>query len=452
VIQPTLTYYANLPEGVSLSWWGGYQQRLYNASNGVGEGEKGIGLAVAGARASASFARLYEAQSGELSRVRHTFIPGVDYSFIQERDQSQLPFFDYDDRVIGQNLVYLSLANSFTGRFDNAAGTEYRELLNVRLSQGYQISGGRRDLLNTADEHHDFTDIRLEATANPSRSISVVTDNHFSPYSYIMTTSSLSASVNDRQGNAAGIGYRRIYSQLDYLEGNFSLNLLSPFVFKYTGRYSFDRREFLENYYVAEYRHQCWRAKSSFDAVDSTVKQTAVDILALDRTLARYGGETSEIRKALKEALHQRIETIWPAGSRQPVDLDPLGRGRASQAEALTHAIRSLVPQSDAQRALQARALDHAEKLLESRWMVLAGTESSVPMPFLVILLFWLSITFASFGLFAPRNATVVATLLVCALSVASAVFLVLEMDTPFNGMMRVSADPLRFAYQHLNQ
>ncbi len=193
-------------------------------------------------------------------------------------------------------------------------------------------------------------------------------------------------------------------------------------------------------------------AKSSFDAVDSTVKQTAVDILALDRTLARYGGETNEIRKALKEALHQRIETIWPAVSRQPVELDPLGRGRASQADRLTHAIRSLVPQCDAQRALQARALDHAEKLLESRWMVLAGTESSVPMPFLVILLFWLSITFASFGLFAPRNATVVATLLVCALSVASAVFLMLEMDTPFNGMMRVSADPLRFAYQHLNQ
>jgi len=110
----------------------------------------------------------------------------------------------------------------------------------------------------------------------------------------------------------------------------------------------------------------------------------------------------------------------------------------------LTHAIRSLVPQSDAQRALQAVALDHAEKLPESCWMVLAGTESLVPMPFHVILLFWLSITFASFGLFAPRNATVVATLLACALSVASAVFLVLvlEMDTPFNGMMRVSAEP----------
>jgi len=72
--------------------------------------------------------------------------------------------------------------------------------------------------------------------------------------------------------------------------------------------------------------------------------------------------------------------------------------------------------------------------------------------PFLVVLLFWLTITFTSFGLFAPRNATVLAVLFVCALSVGSAVFLILEMDGPFDGLLKVSADPLRYAYAHLNQ
>jgi hypothetical protein len=75
-----------------------------------------------------------------------------------------------------------------------------------------------------------------------------------------------------------------------------------------------------------------------------------------------------------------------------------------------------------------------------------------VPVPFLVILVFWLTITFASFGLFAPRHATVLAVLFVCALSVGSAVFLILEMDTPFDGVLRVSAEPLRYALAHLNQ
>jgi hypothetical protein len=75
-----------------------------------------------------------------------------------------------------------------------------------------------------------------------------------------------------------------------------------------------------------------------------------------------------------------------------------------------------------------------------------------VPRPFLLILLFWLTLTFASFGLFAPWNATVLTVLFVCALSVGSAVFLVLELDGPFDGLLRVSADVWRYAQAHLNQ
>ena len=77
---------------------------------------------------------------------------------------------------------------------------------------------------------------------------------------------------------------------------------------------------------------------------------------------------------------------------------------------------------------------------------------SSIPTPFLVVLLFWLTLTFTSFGLYAPRNALVFAVLFVCALSVASAVFLILELDSPFHGVLTVSQEPFRFAYAHLNE
>jgi hypothetical protein len=129
-----------------------------------------------------------------------------------------------------------------------------------------------------------------------------------------------------------------------------------------------------------------------------------------------------------------------------------MGSGAGSEVERLADAIRALKPRDDSQRALQSRALDLSEALLQARWIVLGGTETSVPVPFLVILLFWLTIIFASFGVFAPRNATVLTVLFVCALSVSSAVFLVLEMDAPFGGLLKVSADPLRYAYAHLNQ
>jgi hypothetical protein len=193
-------------------------------------------------------------------------------------------------------------------------------------------------------------------------------------------------------------------------------------------------------------------AKGTYDALDKEVKQTAVDILTLDRILARYGPDTSEIRKNLKQTIGARIERIWPKSPFKRPHFDPLSTGAAAEVERIADAIRDLNPHDDAQRALKARAQDLGESLLQARWLALVGIETSIPLPFLVILLFWLTITFASFGLFAPRNATVLAVLFVCALSVASAVFLVLEMDVPFNGLLRVSSHPMRFAYEHLGK
>jgi hypothetical protein len=190
-------------------------------------------------------------------------------------------------------------------------------------------------------------------------------------------------------------------------------------------------------------------AKSSFDSVSTAVKAFATETLALDRTLARYGSETDGIRKDLQRLIGTRIDMIWPEDSSKPVSLDPV---RMSAGEEIARAIRDLNPTDNSQRALQAQALDLAEGLLHSRWLVTTSTGASVPLPFLAVLLFWLTITFASFGLFAPRNAMVVTVLFVCAVSVASALFLVLEMDGPFEGLLTVSADPLRSAYARLNQ
>ena len=92
------------------------------------------------------------------------------------------------------------------------------------------------------------------------------------------------------------------------------------------------------------------------------------------------------------------------------------------------------------------------EAILGARWVILSSVGTSIPVPFLTVLVFWLTITFASFGLFAPRNAVVIAVFFVCTLSVASAIFLILEMDSPFQGFMKVSPDPLRYALSRLNQ
>ena len=194
-------------------------------------------------------------------------------------------------------------------------------------------------------------------------------------------------------------------------------------------------------------------AKNSFDAVDTAVKQTSTEVLALDRVLARYGSETGEIRKGLRDAIGSRMDMIWPQDSSKAANLRALASGEwLLGTERLADAIQGLQPHNDSQRALQKRALDLAEALLQARWLVTESTGASIPVPFVAILLFWLMIIFASFGLFAPRNAMVVTVLFVCALSVGGAVFLILEMDGPFDGLLTVSPDPLRYAHAHLNQ
>jgi hypothetical protein len=191
-------------------------------------------------------------------------------------------------------------------------------------------------------------------------------------------------------------------------------------------------------------------AKSSFDALDTVVKHTAADILALDRALARYGPESTDVREALYRAVEHRLEMTWPEESSTGAKLDAPDMTRT--AERVVDGIRSLSPQNGHQRLLQSRASDLGEALLKARWLVFSSVGTSVPVPFLIVVLFWLTISFASFGLFAPRNTTVIAFLFVCALSVAGAVFLILEMEGAFEGLIKISPDPLRYAYARMNQ
>ena len=105
------------------------------------------------------------------------------------------------------------------------------------------------------------------------------------------------------------------------------------------------------------------------------------------------------------------------------------------------------------QRRLQSQALQLLQELGQTRWLLAAQQESrAVPLPFLMILIFWLTVLFASFGLFSPPNATVVGVLFVCALSVAGAIFLVLELGRPFEGTLQLSSAPMRHALARMGQ
>lgn len=189
-------------------------------------------------------------------------------------------------------------------------------------------------------------------------------------------------------------------------------------------------------------------AKSAFDTRSNQLVEVSADIVLLDRALARYGPETKEARSLLQRSVAATVERFWPAEGAKPVVIDP----KASPVEALYDDVQALSPQSDAQRSMQSQALTLAADVGRIRLLLFEHLGTSIPVPFLVVLVFWLCIIFASFGLFAPRNATVITVLCVCALSVAGAIFLILELDRSFEGLLQVSGAPLRAALAQLGR
>ena len=189
-------------------------------------------------------------------------------------------------------------------------------------------------------------------------------------------------------------------------------------------------------------------AKNFYDTQSSDLTQLSANVILLDRVLAHYGPETKEVRDVLRGAVARTLDLIWHQGQQQGSQMAPTAAG----GEILYDKIQALSPQNDVQRALKAQASSMAIDLGKLRWLMFEEGNTSVSLPLLAVLVFWLAIVFSSFGLFAPRNATAIAALLVCALSVSGAIFLILEMYTPFEGLMQISSAPLRSALAHLGQ
>lgn len=271
-LHPVVTAYTKPLGPLELSAWGGYRQRLYTANGAdAGEGYHGSGLLTGGGAISSTLSRVYETGSAAMPRVQHVMIPQARYSYVQEKDQETLPFFDFHDRIVSENRIVYSLTNSFTARFDRGdEPPEYREILSLRLAQGYDFSGARRDLLTLVDEGRPFTDVMLQATARPHKKVSLTLDTRYNPYHSRLSTVAVSADAEDGKGNAAGFSYRHARDEVEYLEGRAAIAMVKPFLFSYTGRYSFDRKDFLESLYALEYRHQCWSVTFSYrDRLDN---------------------------------------------------------------------------------------------------------------------------------------------------------------------------------------
>lgn len=189
--------------------------------------------------------------------------------------------------------------------------------------------------------------------------------------------------------------------------------------------------------------------KGTYDAQSGTIKELAAQVAALDRILARYGPEAGEARARLRTLAQSMLDQVWPHDA-EPIDF--AGGQSRTAGEGVYDAVTALDPKNDSQRLLKSRAQDMVVGLAPLRQRLVVNNDRSIPPPMLVVLGAWQAVLFAGFGLMAPRNATAVAVLVICMLAVACGLFLILELDRPFEGMVRVSDTPLRSVMARLGE
>jgi hypothetical protein len=177
------------------------------------------------------------------------------------------------------------------------------------------------------------------------------------------------------------------------------------------------------------------QANNAFLARSDEVTQLAANIARLDRLLRHDEPETSAARATLKRYAEQKLEDLFPKSPAAPRVDNPATNDMLDR---LVDQLEAIQPTAQ-QQWLVARALQLASDISGTRWMLAEQSRQTLPTPFLVLITFWLTLLFASFGLFSPRNLTVGVALMLCALAVSGAIEMILELEQPFTGMIRLS-------------
>ena len=170
----------------------------------------------------------------------------------------------------------------------------------------------------------------------------------------------------------------------------------------------------------------------------TNLENFSAQILRLDQALAQFGPETKPMRDKLKEGIRKGYDTFWGGGDVDPAALTverPL-----ANAQAISDYLATLQPKTDAQKAALATAGLYSGMVEQSRLLMSLQVAAGPVSWFLIaILVFWTAALFFAIGLYAEPNALVYSALTFGALSIAFAIFLILEFGQPYTGLFRVT-------------
>jgi len=190
-------------------------------------------------------------------------------------------------------------------------------------------------------------------------------------------------------------------------------------------------------------------ANTSFSALGGEVTALSAQILRLDQILRRYGPETDPARETLRQYAELKTSDLFPDD--HPAHVDLVAPSTYKLLQQLEDSLLALKPSNSRDQWWLGQAMTLAAKIGDTRWLLAQQVRQGTPKAFLALLVFWLTLLFASFGLFAPRNLTSAVTLTLCALAVAGAFGMILELERGFGGLIHISPQPMLQAVKTLD-
>ncbi len=180
--------------------------------------------------------------------------------------------------------------------------------------------------------------------------------------------------------------------------------------------------------------------KTYYDGQKTEVAELSAEVMFINGLLIAYGPETQRLRVEIRIYIEGIVDRIWPEDGTEAVKLKPLGNS-----ETFYEHVQELAPKTPEQVAIRAELLSSILTLRRSYWfMFLKSEQPAMSVPLLAVVTAWLVIIFFSFGLFAPRLPNVISTLIVCAMAASAAVFIIVSLNSPFTGVMKIPPTAIR--------
>jgi hypothetical protein len=189
-------------------------------------------------------------------------------------------------------------------------------------------------------------------------------------------------------------------------------------------------------------------ARTTYDTTQVEVMQKAAKYILIDRVLDIYGASSAQARSELRTVVEMVTAHLWPDDGNDPVPMKLMNQ----QGNTFYTSILKLEPRDEAQGTLKAQAASLAIELGQITALMEAQSTVSISTPMLVVVVLWLVVIFLGFTLISPPNTTANFALIASATCATGAIFLILELDLPFSGLLRIPSEPMLKVLREIGQ